>query len=122
MAWSPGDLEQRVGRVDRVFGKVHRERNRINNKTTPNDNAFIKIFYPFMGKSIDEHQLRRVLQFKLSADPLMDSSEGNRKEIDAYSDELIPIKDLVDYKPPESEITNFPYSGEVFWGSDNVGD
>ncbi len=108
LAWTPGDLEQRIGRVDRFFGKTYRDRIR-------KKDSHIEIYYPFMGKSIDEHQLRKVLQFKLSADPLMDSNGDNRKDIEVVSDELMSISELAGYTPSQTQRTNYPYSGERFW-------
>ncbi len=108
LAWTPGDLEQRIGRVDRFFSKTYRER--IEKK-----DSHIEVYYPYMEKSIDEHQLRKVLQFKLSADPLMDSNGSNRKDIDVVLEELPSIDELAKYVPSQSERTNFPYSGEIYW-------
>ncbi len=112
LAWTPGDLEQRIGRIDRFFSKTYRDR--IQKK-----DSHIEVFYPFMGKSIDEHQLRKVLQFKLSADPLMDSSGDNRKDIEVVSDELMSIDELAEYTPSQIQRTNYPYSGERFWKFEN---
>lgn len=108
LAWTPGDLEQRVGRVDRFFSKVHRERTEENFETK------IEIIYPYLGKSIDEHQLKRVLQFRLSADPLLDSKIQSPKDIQIDLDEFRSVEQLAEYKPKEGERTNFPYSGDLF--------
>lgn len=108
LAWTPGDLEQRIGRVDRFFSKTHRER--MEGKDT-----HVEIDYPYMGKSVDEHQLRKVLKFKLSADPLLDSAGINRKDINIDIDDNSTIEELVKYVPKSESQTSFPYSGERFW-------
>lgn len=108
LAWTPGDLEQRIGRVDRFFSKTHRER-------MDGQDTHVEVDYPYMGKSVDEHQLRKVLQFKLSADPLLDSAGINRKDINIDLDDTSTIEELVKYVPDSSSQTNFPYSGERFW-------
>lgn len=111
LAWTPGDLEQRIGRVDRFFSKTHRER-------MEGKNTHVEVNYPYMGKSVDEHQLRKVLQFKLSADPLLDSAGINRKDISIDIDDTSTIDELVRYVPDSKNQTNFPYSGERFWRDD----
>ena len=107
LAWTPGDLEQRIGRVDRFFSKTHRER--MNEKDT-----HVEVNYPYMGKSVDEHQLRKVLQFKLSADPLLDSTGDNRKDIEIDLSDSCTVAELAKYVPSQSEQTNLPYSGDIF--------
>lgn len=108
LAWTPGDLEQRIGRVDRFFSKTHRER-------MAGKDTHVEVDYPYMGKSVDEHQLKKVLQFKLSADPLLDSAGINRKDINIDIDDTCTIDELIKYVPKSEEQTNFPYSGELFW-------
>ena len=110
LAWTPGDLEQRIGRVDRFFSKTHRER-------MAGKDTHVEVDYPYMGKSVDEHQLKKVLQFKLSADPLLDSAGINRKDINIDIDDTCTIDELIKYVPKSEEQTNFPYSGELFWKS-----
>jgi len=109
LAWTPGDLEQRVGRVDRFFSKTYRARARGDRE------AKICVNYPYMGKSIDEQQLKKVLEFKMAADPLMDSSSSTTKSIDVYALNDTPVQKLAEYIPPENEQTVCPYSGEQFW-------
>lgn len=109
LAWTPGDLEQRVGRVDRFFSKTYRARARGDSE------AKISVNYPYMGKSIDEQQLKKVLEFKIAADPLMDSSSSTTKSIDVYALNDTPVQELAEYVPPENEQTVCPYSGEQFW-------
>lgn len=105
LTWTPGDLEQRIGRIDRFFSKTHRER--IEKKDTK-----IEIIYPFLGKSVDEHQLKQVLKFKLSADPLLDSKRSDQKDISNDIEEKT-VKELAKMTPKETD--NLPYSGEKYW-------
>ena len=107
LAWTPGDLEQRVGRIDRFFSKTHRAMGE--GKDTK-----IEITYPYLGKSIDEHQLKRVLTFKLQVDPLMDFNGNNSRDIDINPNEERTIKELVDDLPNEESRTISPYSGKRF--------
>ena len=112
LAWTPGDLEQRIGRVDRFFSKTHRER-------LAGEDTHVEVDYPYMGKSVDEQQLRKVLQFKLSADPLLDSNGAGRKDIELDLTDSCTVEELVKYVPSKDNQTNFPYSGELFWGNEN---
>ena len=113
LAWTPGDLEQRIGRIDRFFSKTHRER--AQQEVLPDeDKTKIEVNYPYLGKSVDEHQLKQVLKFKLSADPLLDSKSFDKKDIKIDLNE-ISIKELAQNKPKDDEMTVCPYSGEQFW-------
>ena len=35
--------------------------------------------------------------------------------LDVYTDELFSVNELARYVPSQSERTNFPYSGELYW-------
>ncbi|WP_346920215.1 DEAD/DEAH box helicase [Clostridium sp. UBA7339] len=107
-AWTPGDLEQRIGRVDRYFSKTHREINK------GNKDAKVIIHYPYMGNTIDEQQLKTVLKFKIQIDPLLDFKEraqGDCKDINLEVIDHNTVEELVNYKPGDSERDKMPYSG-----------
>ncbi|WP_034450162.1 SNF2-related protein [Butyrivibrio sp. AE2032] len=106
LAWTPGDLEQRVGRVDRYFSKTFRAR-------SDNKDMKVEITYPYMGKTIDEHQLKKVLGFKIAVDPLLDYT--TTKNIDVDSLESTSVEELASFVPDESCMTNTPYSGKRYW-------
>lgn len=110
LAWTPGDLEQRVGRVDRFFSKTFRGRS--DGKGTK-----VEITYPYMGKTIDEHQLKKVLGFKIAVDPLLDYS--TTKNIDVDSLVSTSVEELASFSPDDSIITNTPYSGKMYWDEGN---
>ncbi|MBQ0003647.1 MAG: DEAD/DEAH box helicase family protein [Treponema sp.] len=111
LAWTPGDLEQRIGRIDRFFSKTHRERT-IQENLSEDEKTKIEVNYPYLGKSVDEHQLKQVLKFKLSADPLLDSKSLDQKDIQIDIDEK-SILELATLKPKDADVC--PYSGEAFW-------
>lgn len=115
LAWTPGDLEQRIGRIDRFFSKTHRERT-IQENLSENEKTRIEVNYPYLGKSVDEHQLKQVLKFKLSADPLLDSKSTDQKDIQIDFDEK-SVLELATLKPNDSDVC--PYSGDAFWGNDD---
>ena len=78
IAWTPGDNEQRVGRVDRLFGKVNsllRESDR--------GGVTLDIHYPYLEGSFDEDQVGSFIERKHSVEEKMDlcMQEGFDKEI-----------------------------------------
>lgn len=67
IAWTPGDNEQRVGRVDRLFGKV-------NNLLTEDDSGAVTldIHYPYLAGSFDEDQVGSFIERKHGVEEKMD--------------------------------------------------
>ncbi|MFM0658684.1 hypothetical protein [Paraburkholderia sediminicola] len=65
IAWTPGDNEQRVGRLDRLFGRVNMELER-------NGRTQLRIQYPYLAESFDEDQLASFLQKKHAVEKEMD--------------------------------------------------
>lgn len=65
VAWSPGDNEQRVGRVDRLFGKV-------NQQLTSTGKGSLDIRYPYLKSSFDEDQVGSFIQKKHGVEEKMD--------------------------------------------------
>lgn len=71
LAWNPAQLEQRVGRVDRLGGLIQRNR-------TKNAQSKLDILYPLVSRTIDERLERVVrarekwLEFLLGAAPDLD--------------------------------------------------
>lgn len=66
IAWTPGDNEQRVGRVDRLFGK-------INAQLRQDDSAELAIHYPYLARSFDEEQLASFIRLKHGVESRMDA-------------------------------------------------
>ena len=66
MAWTPGDNEQRIGRIDRMFGKIERL---LDEKQ---EDARLHIYYPYLKNTIDEEQLRRFIKRKFNEENLID--------------------------------------------------
>lgn len=65
IAWTQGDNEQRVGRVDRMFGKLE-------NKLKTNPSTTLPIHFPYLKNSIDEDQIGRFIIRKHEAEKLLD--------------------------------------------------
>jgi hypothetical protein len=66
LAGSPGNNEQRVGRVDRLFGRVNR-------LLGVQDDAQLEIHYPFLKNSVDEDQVASFIARKFDIEDRMDS-------------------------------------------------
>jgi hypothetical protein len=64
-AWTPGDNEQRVGRIDRMFSKVER-------KLEIDPDATLDIKYPFLKDTIDQESLANFILKKYNAEDLLD--------------------------------------------------
>jgi hypothetical protein len=65
IAWTQGDNEQRVGRVDRMFGKLDKT-------LAENESAVLPIYYPYLSKTLDQDQVCRFIIRKHTAERLID--------------------------------------------------
>ncbi|MBY6212364.1 DEAD/DEAH box helicase [Microbulbifer agarilyticus] len=65
IAWTPGDNEQRVGRVDRLFGRVNEELRR-------NGDAELAIHYPYLKRSLDQEQVAAFIRHKHDVEDKID--------------------------------------------------
>lgn len=68
IAWTPGDNEQRVGRVDRLFGMV-------NHQLRTKGQAELAIHYPYLERSFDQEQLASFIRLKHSVEARMDACQ-----------------------------------------------
>ena len=69
VAWTSGDLEQRVGRVDRFFSQIER---RLHSEGVPPD-VELHVGYPHVVASLERGQIERVIERQKRAELLMDS-------------------------------------------------
>ncbi|MYN09701.1 DEAD/DEAH box helicase [Pseudoduganella aquatica] len=65
IAWTPGDNEQRVGRVDRLFGRVYKELAQPGSTT-------LDIHFPYLERSFDEDQVGSFVRHKHGVEAAMD--------------------------------------------------
>ena len=68
VAWTSGDLEQRVGRVDRFFSQIERRLQEVG----PPD-VELHVGYPHIVASLERGQVERVIERQKRAELLMDS-------------------------------------------------
>ncbi|MFM7232952.1 MAG: helicase-related protein, partial [Flavobacteriales bacterium] len=106
MAWTPGDNEQRIGRVDRMFGKIER---RLNEDAA----ATLDIYYPYLRNSVDEDHMRRFMRRKFREETLIDKGiQANRAgESDLEPEDSIDWKELL--RKPSLGSMNDPYPALV---------
>lgn len=98
MAWTPGDNEQRIGRVDRMFGKIER---RLNEDAA----ATLDIYYPYLRNSVDEDHMRRFMRRKFREETLIDKGiQANRS-----NDSDLEPEDSIDWK----ELLRKPLAGDM---------
>lgn len=81
VAWTAGDLEQRVGRVDRFFSKIERRLAAGSGPPLPQ----LEVGYPHIVASLEHGQVRTVIERQRNAERLMDSplggASGHTKEV-----------------------------------------
>ncbi|WP_039057598.1 DEAD/DEAH box helicase [Enterobacter sp. Bisph1] len=68
IAWTPGDNEQRVGRVDRLFG-------RVNQLLKEQGTTELRIHYPYLAQSLDQDQLAAFIQHKRNFEAKLDACD-----------------------------------------------
>ena len=68
VAWTSGDLEQRVGRVDRFFSQIER---RLQEGVPPD--VQLHVGYPHVVTSLERGQVERIIERQERAELLMDS-------------------------------------------------
>lgn len=71
IAWTPGDNEQRVGRVDRLFGKINAQLER-------DGRSELEIHYPYLARSFDEEQLASFIREKYLIEERMDACRQSK--------------------------------------------
>ena len=83
VAWTSGDMEQRVGRVDRYFSQIER---RLGNEGAPPD-VQLEVGYPHIVASLEQNQVERVVERQRTAERLLDSllavGDGNDRKLTA---------------------------------------
>ena len=123
MAGSPGDNEQRIGRVDRLFGCVNE---RLKNKEV--GEADLNIFYPYLKSSVDEDQVASFIKRKYDIENQMDACLPKTfdKEIDLESSSSwegylrtpIPLDSQLNIEPYPPK--PFPYSRKSMYRPTNT--
>ena len=69
VAWTSGDLEQRIGRVDRFFSQIERRLK----EGKPNSPPQLGVYYPHVSSSLEKGQVDFVIERKRQSERLMDT-------------------------------------------------
>lgn len=85
IAWTPGDNEQRVGRVDRMFGKIEKE---LEEATA--EKASLKILYPYLQHTIDQDHVANFISKKYSEENRIDHCQTSEVDNKLNYDEANP--------------------------------
>lgn len=85
LAGSPGDNEQRVGRLDRLFGCV-------NQRLKQAGNTDLSIHYPFLQRSVDEDQVASFIERKHRVEEQMDAC------VQAHFDKEVRLTNTQEWK------------------------
>ncbi|NMG31751.1 DEAD/DEAH box helicase family protein [Aromatoleum evansii] len=75
ISWTPGDNEQRVGRVDRLYGTVHRNIDDCGDAELLPERAQLEIVYPYLKGSFDEDQVGQFIRRKFAAETVLDRGQ-----------------------------------------------
>ncbi|VVQ02631.1 RNA polymerase-associated protein RapA [Pseudomonas fluorescens] len=68
VAWTPGDLEQRIGRVDRYFSQIERRLNCADTEKSPK----LEVHYPHLRDTLERQQIEILLERKRRTDEVVD--------------------------------------------------
>ena len=69
IAWTPGDNEQRVGRIDRMFSMIER-------KLEKDESNCLEIAYPYLRNTIDQDHLANFISKKYREENLIDKCQA----------------------------------------------
>jgi hypothetical protein len=106
VAWTSGDQEQRVGRVDRFFSQIER---RLSSEGKP-PQVQLQIGYPHVVASLEREQVGRVIERQRQAEALMDSplAGAQRDDRNLVAGASIQPSVNVDLGPFHQSHFNFP--------------
>ena len=90
IAWSSGDLEQRIGRVDRYSSLISRKIS-VYNAQDISDLPKIEVGFPYLKGTLDSLQVERVRRKKLTTDLTLDFGEHGTDDGKMCADELYDV-------------------------------
>jgi len=106
IAWTPGDNEQRVGRIDRMFSKTERNLD-LNEKST------LDIFYPYLKNTIDQDHLANFISKKYFEENLIDKCQAyeGRTNLDPKNFNYENWKQF--FRTPNEDSVQDPYPAKL---------
>lgn len=105
LAWTAGDLEQRIGRVDRYFSQIERRLNYAASSDEPSPK--LNILYPYLRDTLERQQIEAVMERKRQSDAAVDTDFVS---VHSNSDDEI----LIDAVPPRSQLESARPKKNVF--------
>jgi hypothetical protein len=103
LPWTPGDLEQRVGRVDRYFSKIERRL-----KTSIEPMPTLEMLYPHLRDTLERRQIDVVMERKRQSDAATGDSFADSNG--AAADDSVSLE----WSGPRSLTTNEPLPEHYF--------
>ncbi|MFM0591949.1 SNF2-related protein [Paraburkholderia dilworthii] len=124
VAWTSGDLEQRIGRIDRLGSLIGRRIERFASVQGEPSQGLprLGVSFPYLDGTLDRFQVERVIQAKIVSDLRMDL--GKRKDeigelnIGTFDDESIQVAATHDFQ--QSGAVFFPDSARALIAKDAV--
>lgn len=106
IAWTPGDNEQRVGRIDRMFSKTERNLD-VNEKST------LDIIYPYLKNTIDQDHLANFISKKYFEENLIDKCQAyeGRTSLDPKNFNYENWKEY--FRTPNEDAVTDPYPAKL---------
>ena len=99
ISWTPSSMEQRTGRVDRIYSLTQR---RLDNRDTVRPDELLQVYYPHLGDTVERLQVERVyermnrfirlMHRSLANEPRIDSRVNTSHDIVLRARDIEPIK------------------------------
>lgn len=111
-AWTPGDNEQRNGRIDRMFSLIER---RLDNhdENTNQVRPTLDILYPYLKNTVDESNLSTFIVKKYAEEQLIDEGIGQEENEEIRSKDLTLINWEEFFRTPKNKTPEEPYGVNV---------
>lgn len=106
IAWTPGDNEQRVGRIDRMFSKTERQLDQ-------SDNSTLDIIYPYLKNTIDQDHLANFISKKYFEENLIDKCQAyaGKTSLDPTTFNFENWKEY--FRKPNNDAVEDPYPAKL---------
>lgn len=112
VAWTSGDLEQRVGRVDRFGSQISRRLAGWRPSASPRTAPRLQVEFPYLDGTLDAPQVARVILAKVRSDLRMDMKRHHEDMGKVSLEDLLnPITDAAPMETAPMRAVFFPDAG-----------
>lgn len=110
VAWTSGDLEQRIGRVDRFGSQISRRLGAHRPSTDARGAPQLQVEFPYLDGTLDAAQVERVIRAKVRSDLRMDMKR--------HHDDMgkVRLEDLLDPSADAAPVDSTPMRAVFFPG------